>query len=439
MEERMKFEIRCYRTPDRKDAGDRRGTDENRDPISGARGAHPVGTGVGAIAGGAATGAAVGSVAGPVGTAAGVVGGAVVGGLVGKGVAEQVNPTAEREYWNQNYNREPYYNNTRSWDDYDPAYRVGYEGYGRYGGQKTCEECETDLRSEFERNKGKSRLSWDEARPAVQAAWNRVDRNFENYIGHHVVDRDDEVIGKLSSLWTDESGEPAYLGVRTSWFSGKHHVIPAHAARIDNRRERIWVPFSVQAVKDAPAFDPDTQLSDADERQIEEYYSRFGHQRSVGMQQQSTQMPAQSSLGATSTTQHTGRQAEEARVQLSEEQLKVGKRQVEAGGVRLRKIIRTETVNQPVTLQREELVVERVPASEARGAAESAFQQDEIYVPLRREEAVVQKEARVREEVRVRKDARQEQQTVTEQVRREDVEIERQGEAREVTGARDRR
>ena len=45
-----------------------RDADANRDPISGAPGAHPVGTGVGAIAGGAAAGAAVGTVAGPVGT-----------------------------------------------------------------------------------------------------------------------------------------------------------------------------------------------------------------------------------------------------------------------------------------------------------------------------------------------------------------------------------
>jgi uncharacterized protein (TIGR02271 family) len=77
--------------------------------------------------------------------------------------------------------------------------------------------------------------------------------------------------------------------------------------------------------------------------------------------------------------------------------------------------------------------MERVPASEA-GRIEGRFQENEIYVPLRREEAVVQKEARVREEVRVRKDTRTEQQTVSEQIRKEDVEIQREGEAREVTG-----
>jgi uncharacterized protein (TIGR02271 family) len=425
MEERMKLEMRFYRTPDRKDT-DRR-TDENRDPITGARGAHPVGTGVGAAAGGAATGAAVGTVAGPVGTAAGIVGGAIVGGLAGKGVAEKVNPTAEREYWYKNYSREPYYRTGRTFDDYEGAYRTGYEGYSRYAHERNWDQCEVDLRKEYERNKGKSQLSWDEARPAIRAAWDRVDRNFERYIGHHVVDRDDEVIGKLSTLWTDETGEPAYLGVKTSWFSGKHHVIPAHSARVDRQRERIWVPFSEQAVKDAPAFDPDCELSDANEREIDEYYGRHGHQRRAQMQ---SQTGTQANLG---TQQRTGRETNEATVKLSEEQLKVGKREVEAGGIRLRKIIRTETVNQPVTLKREEVIVERVPASEARATGERCFEQEEIYVPLRREEAVIQKEARVREEVRVRKEAQQDQQTITENVRREDVEIERQGEARETT------
>lgn len=67
----------------------------NRDPLTGTPGAHPVGTGVGALAGGAATGAAVGTVAGPVGTAIGAAVGAVAGGLAGKGIAEEVDPTVD--------------------------------------------------------------------------------------------------------------------------------------------------------------------------------------------------------------------------------------------------------------------------------------------------------------------------------------------------------
>ena len=101
--------------------------DLNRDPITDEPGAHPVGTGVGA-AGGAVAGAAAGSVGGPVGAAVGGVVGAVVGGLAGKAAAEAVNPTAEEAHWRENYNREPYYEQGRSFDDYAPAYRLGLTG-----------------------------------------------------------------------------------------------------------------------------------------------------------------------------------------------------------------------------------------------------------------------------------------------------------------------
>ena len=64
--------------------------DKNRDPITGAVGSHPVGTGVGAVAGGIAAGAAAGTVAGPVGTAIGAAVGAVAGGLTGALIGQSV-------------------------------------------------------------------------------------------------------------------------------------------------------------------------------------------------------------------------------------------------------------------------------------------------------------------------------------------------------------
>ena len=84
-----------------------KGKDANRDPISGAPGAHPIGTGLGA-SGGAAAGAAIGAVGGPVGALVGGAIGAVAGGLAGKGAAEAVNPTVEDAYWRDNYSTRPY-------------------------------------------------------------------------------------------------------------------------------------------------------------------------------------------------------------------------------------------------------------------------------------------------------------------------------------------
>ena len=150
---------------------DKNDKSRNPDPITGTPGSHPIGTGLGAAAGGAAAGAAVGTVAGPVGTLAGAAVGAIVGGLAGKGVAEAVNPTEEDAYWRENHLSQPYAKG-RSYEDYRPAYRAGYEGYAEYGEAGTFEEREAELRKSYERSG--SKLAWEEARPASRAAWQRV-------------------------------------------------------------------------------------------------------------------------------------------------------------------------------------------------------------------------------------------------------------------------
>lgn len=149
-----------------------KGSDANRDPITGAPGAHPVGTGVGAT-GGAVAGAAIGAVGGPIGAAVGLVAGAVVGGLAGKGVAEKYDPTVEDAYWKTNYSKQKYVDRNLPYTTYQAAYRTGYEGAGRYPG-KSFEEVEADLESAYQRSKGSDQLSWDSARPATRDAWERV-------------------------------------------------------------------------------------------------------------------------------------------------------------------------------------------------------------------------------------------------------------------------
>lgn len=143
----------------------------NRDPLTGAPGAHPVGVGVGAAAGGMAAGAAVGTVAGPVGTIVGAAVGAVVGGLAGKGVAESIEPTVEDAYWRENYTSRDYVAQGRSYDDYGPAY--GY-GVSRYDADRPFEDVEPDLADGWMGARGASTLGWGEAAPAARDAWERI-------------------------------------------------------------------------------------------------------------------------------------------------------------------------------------------------------------------------------------------------------------------------
>lgn len=149
--------------------------DANPDPITGAPGAHPVGTGVGTAVGGIAAGAAAGAVAGPVGAVAGAIVGGVVGGLAGKGVAESIDPSVEEAYWEQNFASRPYYTQGSSFEDYRPAYRYGVNARRR-SDISTFDEVERDLARDWDKSRGRSPLGWDKAKFAARDAWDRVER-----------------------------------------------------------------------------------------------------------------------------------------------------------------------------------------------------------------------------------------------------------------------
>jgi hypothetical protein len=150
--------------------------DANRDPLTGEPGAHPLGTGLGA-AGGAAAGAALGSaMAGPAGAIIGGAIGAVGGAAGGHAVGEAVNPTAEDEYWRNNWSNRPYTDRSRGYEHYRPAYRLGWESRDRFRDHQ-WEDVESHLASEWhqQRERDRAALKWDEARLAARDAWQRLE------------------------------------------------------------------------------------------------------------------------------------------------------------------------------------------------------------------------------------------------------------------------
>ncbi len=173
--------------------------DANRDPLTNEPGAHPVGTGVGAALGGAAAGVAAGALGGPVGAVIGGVAGATAGGLAGKAAAEAVNPTEEDAYWRETYQREPYYVGGRTYDQYRPAYELGWSSVGRYEGD--FDAVEPRLADDWRARHNSQDMAWTDARPATRAAWERAasrsaqadDRPLD------VMDNDD-VVGVLNDL-----------------------------------------------------------------------------------------------------------------------------------------------------------------------------------------------------------------------------------------------
>jgi uncharacterized protein (TIGR02271 family) len=117
---------------------------------------------------------------------------------------------------------------------------------------------------------------------------------------------------------------------------------------------------------------------------------------------------------------------DERAIPVVEERLRVGKREVDRGSVRVRSYVVEEPVHEEVSLREERVEIERRPT--AGGAATAAqdpnlFREQTIEVSERGEEAVVSKDAVVTEEVVVRKSADQRTENIDESVRRTEVEV----------------
>ncbi|HVK94705.1 MAG TPA: YsnF/AvaK domain-containing protein [Noviherbaspirillum sp.] len=137
--------------------------------------------------------------------------------------------------------------------------------------------------------------------------------------------------------------------------------------------------------------------------------------------------------GATGT-QNLGSE-ESTRIPVMEEQLKVGKREVQRGGVRVYQHLREKAVHESVQLRQEHVNVERHPVDQPASEADlAAFKEGSVEMREMGEEPVVSKTARVVEEVVVGKNVTQETANIDDTVRRTDVEVEQLGAGTQTRG-----
>jgi len=122
-------------------------------------------------------------------------------------------------------------------------------------------------------------------------------------------------------------------------------------------------------------------------------------------------------------------------IPLYKESVNIGKREVEDGSVTVKKIVKTETINQPIELRHEEVVVERQPAGAAGPVMDttSAFQEGETTIHLTREEPVISKETTSAGQVVVKTSSAADQTTVKTTARSEDVAVSKNGNPQNVT------
>jgi len=140
----------------------------------------------------------------------------------------------------------------------------------------------------------------------------------------------------------------------------------------------------------------------------------------------------------TDTTRTTGRNVDttsgtnyqttnregEMTIPVVEEQINVGKREVEGGGVRVQTHVTEQPVNEQVTLHEEKVNVERRPVNQPVDASQiDQLREGTFEVRERAEEAVVQKQARVVEEVVINKEQRERTENIQDSVRRTDVDV----------------
>jgi uncharacterized protein (TIGR02271 family) len=258
-------------------------------------------------------------------------------------------------------------------------------------------------------------------------------------IGSTAYGQDGEKIGKVGQLFLDDqTGQPEFVTINTGFFGSSESFVPVADATFDG--DRLVVPFDKNKVKDAPNVDLDGRhLDESEEQRLYEYY---------GMSSTSSYTDTDRTAGYVDTTRTSdtdrditsgtegydtsGPTTDDAMTR-SEEQVRVGTTSQEAGRVRLRKYVTTEHETHTVPVRKERAVLETEPITDGNvGAATSGpdISEEEHEVVLREERATVDKTVEPVERVRLGTETTTDEQTVTEEVRKEQVEVEGDAERR---------
>jgi len=285
--------------------------------------------------------------------------------------------------------------------------------------------------------------------------------------GMNVVGSDGENIGKVDEVYVDDAtGEPSFALVNTGLFGLKSSFVPLDQADITG--EDLKVAATKDKVKDAPNMDPDGHLSPEEEDELYRYYgleAPTAHETTgertaaagttetpdtldtigtgAGAETSETAgTPAgvdagtapprgapheEPAAGGTGTVGRdtSGPETDDAMTR-SEEELEIKKREKPAGKARLRKHVVTDHVTKTVPVEREEVTIEREPVDAANidEATEGpALSEEEHEVELKEEEVEVEKKTVPKERVRLDKETHVEEETVEEDVAREEVDL----------------
>ncbi len=250
--------------------------------------------------------------------------------------------------------------------------------------------------------------------------------------GRTVVGSDGEKIGKLSEIYEDrQTGKPEWATVSGGLFGTRRNFVPL--ADASTAGEDVRVQVTKDQVADAPGVENDGELSEQEEQRLFEHYgvpyTSAGSTTAHGGPStgQSATGSGGSEAGGGRGGQDTGGPTADDAMTRSEEELRVGTAEREAGRARLRKYVVTEMQTRTVPVRREEVRVEREPITDSnRDAALDGpeISEEEHEVILHEEEPVVEKRAVPKERVRLDTETVTEEREISEQVRKEQIETE---------------
>jgi uncharacterized protein (TIGR02271 family) len=247
---------------------------------------------------------------------------------------------------------------------------------------------------------------------------------YDAWIGRDAYDPTGEKIGKIAEIYYDDVTErPEWVSISTGLFGLKKTLVPIHGSRPFGDGD-LQLYFGKDVVKDAPRIDPGGHLTAEEERELWSYYGyEYDSTKTTdyGYGTAYTQDRADRDY-----TWGNDREADEAMTR-SEEELRVAKQREATGTVRLRKYVVTEQQQMTVPVQREEVRVEREPITEAnvdKATRGPDISEAEHEVTTYEERPVVTTETVPKERVRLEKDTVTDTETVEGEVRKEQIEVE---------------
>ncbi len=231
--------------------------------------------------------------------------------------------------------------------------------------------------------------------------------------GQDLMGADGEKLGTIEEIYLDtENDQPEWALITSGLFGSKQSFVPISGASRDG--DSVSVPFDKATVKDAPKVDPDGRLSEREEQELYRHYGlEYGRD---GRDVQDSGTTGRDTSGPTTDDAMTR----------SEEELRVGTTEREAGRVRLKKYVVEDEVTQTVPVRREEVRVEREPITDANvddATDGPAISEEEHEVVLHEEEPVAEKRTVPKERVRLDKEAHTEERQVSETVRKEAIDV----------------